>query len=130
MVPTLILLISTVALCRLAISYWRAILLGMASEPISEEIRTAAQVEGDRVSGQDFRALAGLYSFTLEGAGGLGLVGLYYRISAGIGYLGSRMPAITKWAEDETTLCAQYMAVQLQRRLRASLALSESMGSY
>jgi hypothetical protein len=130
MVAALILLISIAAFCRLGVSYWRAILLGVAAESVSEEIRSAAQVEAEQVSGRDFRALASLHALTLEGAGGLGLVGFYYRIAAGIGYIGSRMPAIAKWAEGETTLCAQYVAVRVERRLRAGLALSESMGSY
>jgi hypothetical protein len=130
MISALILSISIAAFCRLGVSYWRAILLGVASEPVSDEIRAAASVETERVTGRDFRALASLHSLTLEGAGGLGLVGLYYRVAAAIGYVGSRIPAIAQWTEGETTLCAQYVAVQVERRLRAGLALSESMGSY
>jgi hypothetical protein len=130
MISALILLISIAAFCRLGISYCRAILLGVASEPVSEEVRAAAQVDTGRVTGRDFEALANLHSLTLEGAGGLGFVGIYYGVVAGIGYIGSRMPAIAKWTEVETTLCAQYLAVQIERRLRAGLAVSESMGAY
>jgi hypothetical protein len=130
MISALIIAISIAAFCRLGLSYWRTILLGVAAESVSEEIRAAVHLENERVSGRDFKALASLHSLTPEGAAGLGLVGVYYRIMGAIGYVGSRTPSIAAWTEGEMALCAQYVAVQVDRRLRASLALSESFGSH
>jgi hypothetical protein len=130
MISALILVISIAAFCRLGLSYWRATLLAVALEPVSEEIRAAARLENERVTGRDFKSLASLNSLTPEGVAGLGLIGLYYSVVEGVGYLGSTAPAIAAWTEAETALCAQYLAVQIDRRLRASLALSESLGSY
>ncbi len=129
MISALILAISIAAFCRLGLTYWRAALLAVAAEPVSDEMRTAAHLENERVTGRDFKALASLHSLTPEGAAGLGFVGLYYRVVAGIGYLGSAAPAIAAWTEGEMAMCAQYVAVQIDRRLRASLTLSESFGS-
>lgn len=130
MISALILVISMAAFCRLGLSYWRATLLAVALEPVSEEIRAAARLENERVTGRDFKSLASLNSLTPEGVAGLGLIGLYYRVVEGVGYLGSTAPAIAAWTEAEMTLCAQYLAVQIDQRLRTSLALSESSGSY
>ncbi len=129
MISALILVISMAAFCRLGLSYWRATLLAAALEPVSEEIRAAARLENEHVTGRDFKSLASLNSLTPEGVAGLGLIGLYYRVLEGVGYLGSTAPVIAAWTEDEMALCAQYLAVQIDRRLRTSLALSESLGS-
>jgi hypothetical protein len=125
--------ISIVALSQFALYYWRAVLAGVAAQPVSDRILAAARVENGRVTGQDFDTLAGLHALTPDlhpGQGGLGLVRLYYRAVGAIGSLSEqRMPSIAAWSDRELAICARYAAVQIDRRLQANLALAASLRS-
>jgi hypothetical protein len=121
MVPALILAISLVALLRLALNYWRALLAGVSDQPISTEVRTAARLEKTQVSGADFTALAGVHRLTPGNSISVALVSLYYHLVESIGTIGKGQAAIANWAEREATVCAHYVAVQIDRRLQLSL---------
>ena len=56
--------ISTVALSQFALYYWRALLAGVASQPVSDRVLAAAQVEDGRVLPQHFETLAGIHDLT------------------------------------------------------------------
>ena len=125
--------ISIVALSQFAVYYWRAVLSGVAAQPVSDRVLSAARVENGRVSGRDFQILAGLHELTPDlnpGRGGLALVRLYYRVVERLdSFVGARMPAIATWSERERVICARYAAVQIDRRLTANLALAASLRS-
>lgn len=121
MVPALILAISVVALLRFALSYWRATLVSAADHRLSPEVRAAARLERERVTSRDYAALAGVLRLTPGSSAGVNFVGFYYHIVEGIGYIAKRQTAIANWAEREMTICAQYVAVQVDRRLQLSL---------
>lgn len=125
MVAVGILAFSIVGLLRFALSYWRAILAGAAAESVSEELRSAANLEGKKITGRDFDALAGVHCMTPDGSSGLGFVGVYYRIAQGIGGFAKRVPGAAAWAEREMTACAQYVGVRVDRSLKASLVLPQ-----
>jgi hypothetical protein len=83
MFAAMLLAISIVALSQFALYYWRAILAGVAAQPVSERVLAAANLEAGRMNGRDFEKLAGLHDLTPELApdgGGLTLVRAYYRI--------------------------------------------------
>ena len=44
-------------------------------------------------------------------------------------FLGKAFPAIAMWSERERVMCAQYAAVQVDRRLHANLEFAASMRS-
>ena len=125
--------ISIVALTQFALYYWRAVLTGVAAQPVSDRVLEAAHVENGRLNAADFDKLAGLHHLTPDlspNRGGLGLVSLYYNLIGAVGSLAStRVPALAAWSEQERTLCARYAAVQIERRLQANLALAASMRS-
>ncbi len=125
--------ISIVALSQFALYYWRAVLAAVAGQPVSENVLAAASIENRRVVAGDFETLAGLHDLTLDltpRSGGLGLVRLYYRIVDGMSSLaGKRMPALAAWCDQELTICARYVAVQVEYRLRSNLELAASMRS-
>jgi len=125
--------ISTVALSQFALYYWRALLAGVASQPVSDRVLAAAQVEDGRVLPQHFETLAGIHDLTPDlqpNQGGLGLVRLYYRFVEGLdAILGKRLPSLAAWTERERVVCARYAAVQVDRRLQANLDLAESLRS-
>lgn len=126
-------MISVVALSQFALYYWRAILTGVAAQPVSDRVLQAARVENGRFTARDFDTLTGLHDLTPElypNRGGLGFVRLYHRVVKAIETVaGSRMPVVAAWSERERAVCARYAAVQIDRRLQANLALAASLRS-
>ena len=126
--------ISIVALAQFALYYWRAVLSGVASQPVSSAVYDAVHVPETELRGADFEKLASLLDLTpeLKGAqGGLGSVGAYYKIVGKISDLfGKLSPALAVWSEQERVLCARYAAVVVERRLEANLAQAASLRSY
>lgn len=133
MFSAMLLTISIVALSQFALYYWRAILAGVAAQPVSDRVLAAARVENGRLTSEDFQTLAGLHDLTPNlhpNRGGLGLVRVYYRIVEGLDeFLGKRIPTLAIWSERERVICARYAAVQVDRRLQANLELAASLRS-
>ena len=125
--------ISMVALGQLGLYYWRAVLAGVAAQPVSDRVLAAARVENGRVTQQHFDTLTGLYDLTPDlypNSSGLGLVRLYHRAVEGLdALLGTRIPAVAAWSLSERVICARYAAVQVDRRLHANLELVASFRS-
>jgi len=125
--------ISIVALAQFALYYWRAVLAAVAGQPVSESVFAAAGVPAGRVTGRDFRTLAGLHDLTPDlhpDKGGLGLVRFYFRVVDSMrAVAGQRMPALAAWCDQELTVCARYAAVQIDRRLQANLELAAALRS-
>jgi hypothetical protein len=129
MFAAMILAIAIVALFQFAIYYWRAVLTGVASLPVSSQVLEAAHAGDGELRGEDFGRLASLYDLTpeLQGRGsGLGLVSLYFAVVRNAGKLS---PAFLNWGEREMALCARYAAVQIDRRLQANLEQAASVRS-
>jgi hypothetical protein len=133
MLSAMLLAISIVALSQFAVYYWRAVLAGVAAQPVSDRVLVAAQVENGRLAPQDFQTLSGLHNLTpalSPNRSGLGLVRLYYRAIEGVdAFLGQKVPAFALWSERERVICARYAAVQVDRRLQANLDLVASLRS-
>jgi hypothetical protein len=133
MFGAMLLAISVVALSQFALYYWRAVLAGVAAQPVSDRVLVAAQVENGRLMPQHFGTLAGLHDLTPDlypNRGGLGLVRFYYGIIEGLDALiGKRIPTFAVWSERERVICARYAAVQVDRRLQANLDLAASLRS-
>src|SRR5258706_5098837 len=133
MFSAMLLAISIVALSQFALYYWRAVLAGVAAQPVSDRVLVAAQVENGRLRPQDFQTLAGLHDLTPDlhlNRSGLGLVRLYYWVIEGLdSFLGQRIPSFAVWSEHERVICARYAAVQVDRRLQANLDLAASLRS-
>ena len=133
MFAIMIFLIAIAALLQFAVYYWRAVLAGVASQPVSERVLAAAQREDNEFCGADFERLVTLLDVTPElkrGNSGLVLAGAYYEmvhlVSAAFGKMS---PAVMDWSERESTLCARFAAVQIDRRLQANLAQAAAMRS-
>jgi hypothetical protein len=133
MFSAMLLAISIVALTQFALYYWRAVLAGVAAQPVSDRVLAAASVETGSLTGRDFEKLVGLHNLTPDlnpDRGGLGLVRLYYGVIGAFSALASsRIPALVSWIEQERTICARYAAVQIDRRLQANMALAASLRS-
>jgi hypothetical protein len=129
----MLLAISIVALSQFALYYWRAVLAGVAAQPVSDRVLAAAHIENGRLTPQHFQTLAGLHDLTPNlnpNRGGLGLVRVYYRFIESLdAVLGKRIPALALWSERERSICARYAAVLVDRRLQANLDLAASLRS-
>jgi hypothetical protein len=133
MFSALILAISIVALAQFGAFYWRAIVVGIAAQPVSGQVLAAVNVNTGTLCGDDYRSLAQLHHLTPDicaKSAGLGLVPLYFKFCHAIGKLASgRVAALANWAESERILCARFAAVQIGRRLQANIELAASMRS-
>ena len=90
MFAAMLLAISIVALSQFALYYWRAVLAGVAAQPVSDRVLGAAHLEAGPMKGQDFETLAGLHELTPDlrtNGGGLTLVRAYYKIIEGLNAL-------------------------------------------
>jgi hypothetical protein len=133
MFAIMLLAISAVALSQFALYYWRALLAGVAAQPVSDRVLAAANLDATHMKGEDFKTFAGLHGLTPDlqtSGGGLTLVRAYYRVVEGIASLSEvRMPAIAAWCERERVICARFAAVQIDRRLQGNLALAAALRS-
>jgi hypothetical protein len=133
MFSAMLLAISIAALTQFALYYWRAILSGVAAQPVPDEIFRAVRVEESSLCGADFEKLASLLDLTPKlkrNGGGLGLVRSYFQVVGKIANLfGQLSPALRSWSEHERVLCARYAAVQVGRRLEDNLAQAAFMRS-
>jgi hypothetical protein len=133
MFSAMLLAISIVALSQFALYYWRAVLAGVAAQPVSDRVLVAAQVENGRLMPKHFQTLAGLHDLTPNlnpNRSGLGLVRVYYKFIEGLdAIVGKKIPTFALWSERERALCARYAAVLVDRRLQANLDLAASLRS-
>ncbi len=133
MLSAMLLTISVVALSQFAVYYWRALVMGVASQPVSERVLEAAHVQDARLTGDHFKVFAELHNLTPDlrpGPRGLGFVRIYYSAVLALAKFAGRFShSIADWTERERVLCARYAAVQIDRRLQANLALAASIRS-
>ena len=133
MFAAMLLTISILALLQFALYYWRALLAGVAAQPVSERVLGAAHLQDENFCGADYERLANLHEMTPElksGNSGLGLVGAYYAmVKTMSAAFGKMSPAVASWSERESALCARFAAVQIDRRLQANLAQAASIRS-
>jgi hypothetical protein len=130
MLAAMLLAISIIALSQFALYYWRAILAGVAAQPVSDRVLAAANLEAADMKGHDFEKLAGIHELTPDlqtNSDGLLLVRAYYRMLEALSALS--MPTVAAWCERERVICARYAAVQIDRRLQTNLALAEALRS-
>jgi hypothetical protein len=133
MFAAMVLTVSTVALTQLAIYYWRAVVGGVAAQPISESVRAAAGLDGRALRAGDFSTFADLNEITptlQDGISGFGLVNAYYHLMSAVGQLSRPLvPALAAWTETERATCSRYAAVLLDRRMKSNLACSAALRS-
>ncbi len=133
MLAALLFVISVAALGQFALYYWRAVLAGVAAEPLSEHVCDAARLSGTSVTPADFVNLLNIHHLTpglYKKSGELLAVRAYYRVVASLGRLaGSTLPWLAAWSERELATCSRYVAVLLDQRLQRNLACAAEIRS-
>jgi hypothetical protein len=103
------------------LGYWRALLAGMAAQPLSDKFFVAAAFQHATVRAEDFGALLSLHSLMPDLKV---LPNTVWRLR--VHYFAARMigklPAIGGWAQKEMAICANCLAVLVDQRLLLNLA--------
>jgi|ERR1700716_3521387 hypothetical protein len=121
MIAAILFMVSGVALIQFGLHYCRAIMYGVATQPISDRIRTAARIDTAQVGAGDFRTLLSLHDLSpdLRGPNGSFFgVRAYY---SAVEKLGSLVPAMQTWANAEMLTCSRYVAVLVDQHLERNL---------
>jgi hypothetical protein len=131
MVSALILVFALAALVNFALSYARALMLTIASEPISDRLQEAFGKASTPLG--DFDAVLAISEICPElrpQDRSIGLVRMYYGVLEGLkSVLGRALPSFSLWADHEMESCTRYVAVVVDRRLRSNFAAAASVRS-
>jgi hypothetical protein len=131
MVAAFILVFALAALVNFAATYVRAVMLTIASEPLSEKLSQALGKSPAPLG--SFDAVLALNEMCPElnrKGKSIGLVRVYYRVLEGLrSVLGGALPSFSVWADHEMETCARYVAVLVDRRLRSNFDYAASVRS-
>ncbi len=121
MIAAILFMVSIVALGQFALYYWRAVISGVAAQPISERIRTAAGITAPQIGAQDFHGILSLHDLSpdLRGPNGR-FIGVRAYYSA-VEQLGRLIPAMASWANAEMLTCSRYIAVLVDQHLERNM---------
>jgi ATP-dependent exoDNAse (exonuclease V) alpha subunit len=118
--------VSMAALGQFGLYYWRAVVAGVAAQPLSDRVLKAAGLASESVGAADFRAVINVHDLTpalKDDNGGLRLVRAYYSVVEALGRVaGMRLPALATWTQREMATCSRYVAVLVDQRLERNLA--------
>lgn len=134
MVPAMILGLSLAALAQFVVFYYRAVLATVASQPLSGHVQQVDGFPTRPLRAADFPGLVTLQNICPQvgpEARSLKIARLYFRVLAAVkGSINGAFPALSRWADREQTLCAQFAAVLLDQRLARTAAAAAQMRSY
>jgi hypothetical protein len=121
MIAAILFMVSIVALGQFALYYWRAVISGVSTQPISERVRTAAGITAPQIGARDFHTILSLHDLSpdLRGPNG-SFIGLRAYFSA-IEKLGRLIPATASWANAEMLTCSRYIAVLVDQHLERNM---------
>ena len=127
MIAAILFTVSIVAFGQFGLYYWRATISAVASQAISDRIRTAAGISTAVVGAQDFHSILILKDLSpdLRGPGGsFRALRVYYAV---VEKLGRVVPAMASWSNAEMATCARYVAVLMDQHLERNLACAAQM---
>lgn len=134
MIAALILVISGAMLAQFTLFFWRASMLAIAAEPLSETLNSAQTSYSQALNLDDFNAVAAMSKMcpgvTLSSAR-LWPVRAYYQAVRLASWLSSAaVPQADSWARQEMASCTRYLAVSLDRCLQSNQAYVAGLRSF
>ncbi|MGB6877108.1 MAG: hypothetical protein WBD87_13855 [Candidatus Acidiferrales bacterium] len=134
MIAALILVISGAMLAQFLVFFWRANMLAIATEPLSENMSSAQKNFSPALKLDDFATVAAMSkicpSVTVSPAK-LWQVRAYYQVVRVASWLCSAiMPQANAWARQEMASCTRYVAVSMDRCLQSNQAYLAALRSY
>jgi hypothetical protein len=130
MIAMILFTVSVVAFAQFALYYWRAMLSGVATQPVSDRIRTAAGLRTAEIGPQDFHSILSLHDLApdLRGPNGsFRSVRAYYAV---VKKLGSLIPGMAAWANGEMATCSRYVAVLVDQHLERNMACAAQLRAH
>jgi hypothetical protein len=121
MIAVILFAVSVAALVQFAVYYWRAVISGIAAQPISDRIRTAAGITAPQIAASDFHSIVSLHDLSPDLCGPNGsFIGVkaYYSV---VKQLGSLIPAAASWANSEMLTCSRYVAVLIDQHMERNM---------
>ncbi len=129
MFSIVILIAALGAMAQFGLYYWRSLIAGYASQPLSERFPAFSGLEHQTPMAEDFGALLSLHRLTPtmgRRADSLTALRAYYKAASVL----CSLPALQEWAKREMATCSRYVAVTVDQRLTQNLAYSAEMRSY
>jgi hypothetical protein len=129
LISKLILMASVVAGAQFFIGYWRAMILSMAAQPLSEKFFVAAGFKNAAMRAEDFASLLSLHRLMPDvktAPNSARRLSVYYSAMKML----SGLPGIGGWAQNEMSTTTQCLAVVVDRRLLLNLARAAESRSY
>ena len=129
MLSKLMLVASIIAGMQFFFGYWRAMILSMAAQPLSEKFFVAAGFKNAAMRAEDFGRLMSLHRLmpdvkTLPNSARR--LNAYY---SAMNIL-SNLPSVGGWAQNEMTTATQCLAVAVDQRLLLNLACAADSRSF
>lgn len=130
MVAALILVISSAMLAQFVVFFWRANMLAIAAQPLSESMASAQTTFSGVLNLEDFDSVAAMSKLcpcvNLSPAK-IWPVRAYYQAVRFIAWLSTAMPQANSWARQEMASCTRYVAVSMDRCLQSNQAYVAAM---
>jgi hypothetical protein len=134
MFSVLILIVSVATLGQFAVFSWRARLVSVAAQPLSEEMQVAIGTTANALNPKDFDTVASLHEICpalKEANRELWLVRAYFQALRAVHRLcGEQAAALASWSDREMGTCARYMAVVMDLRLQHNQVCFSQLRSY
>lgn len=132
MVAALILVISGAMLTQFVVFFWRANMLAVAAQPLSESISSAQTTFSPALNLDDFdsvTAMSKLCPGVSTSPVKLRPVRAYYQAVRAVSWLSAAMPQANAWARREMDACTRYVAVSMDRCLQSNQAYVAALRS-
>jgi hypothetical protein len=134
MFSVLILIVSLATLGQFVVFSWRARLVSVAAQPLSEEMQAAIGTAANALNPRDFDTVASLHQICpalKEANRELWLVRSYYHALRIVHRLcGEQAAALASWSDREMGTCARYMAVVMDLRLQRNQVCFSQLRSF
>jgi hypothetical protein len=135
MFAALIFVLSGAMLAQFTAFFWRANMLAVAAQPISQRLRSAELSFPNALNQNGFSTIAAMSQICpnmgSRAPAKLWQVRSYYRAMRSLAYLcKAALPQASAWARREMASCTQYVAVSMDLRLRSNQDFVAELRSY
>lgn len=134
MVAALILVISGAMLAQFVVFFWRANMVHVAAQPLSDRARWAQNGFSSALTQNGFSAITAISQICPSlgsRSAKLWPVRAYYCTMRSLAWLcEAALPQASSWARREMTSCTQYVAVSMDVRLQSNQEFLAQLRSY
>lgn len=134
MIAALILVLSGAMLTQFVVFFWRANMLAVAAQPVSDRLRSAESSFSNALNQNGFSTITAM-SEICPNMGSpspkLWPVRSYHRAMRSLAYMcHAVLPQASTWARQEMAACTQYVAVSMDLRIKSNQDFVAELRSY